>query len=102
VSSQRARPGRTTVLRDGASWIFGWLLIFKQAGILFPAPDTVSLPLVVMGGLIIGVPGLAQLVLWGLQIWAGQAGTAGPLSPGPSLGSPSPSPQSPEPSGADA
>jgi len=88
VSTQ---PGRWTFLRDATSYFGGWALILKQAGIIFDPPAQASLPLVVTGGLLIGVPGLLQIVLW----WVGnRAGISGPpsgpaLPPSPSLDTPS-------------
>ena len=55
-------PGKVTVVRDVVSYVGGWLLIFKQAGVLFTPPDQVSPLLVILSALLIGVPGLVQLI----------------------------------------
>ena len=80
MSGQRTAPGRRDFLRDALSYLGGWGLILKQAGIFFPPPESVSIPLVITGGLLVGVPGLAQLVMWWLQVQAGTPGISGPPS----------------------
>lgn len=54
--------GLTTALRDTALYAGGWLLIFKQAGILFNPPTHVSEILVLTGAAMVGVPGLVQIL----------------------------------------
>lgn len=90
-----ARPQPLSVLRDVTSYIGGWLLIFKQAGILFAPPAQTNETLIWVAGLLIGVPGLAQLIAW--KTGGGTpAGTAGPpalpASPPPPSSSGTPSP----------
>jgi hypothetical protein len=46
------------------SYTGGWLLIFKQAGIFFAPPVQTNETLIWVAGLLIGVPGLAQLIAW--------------------------------------
>lgn len=41
---------------------FPWLLIFKQAGIIFAAPAEVSEPILWLAGAMLGVPGVAQIL----------------------------------------
>ena len=83
------RPGTGTVLRDIGSWIGGWLLIFKQAGILFAPPVQVNETIVWVAAALIGVPGVFQL-------WLARYGaaTSTGASPSPPL-SPESSPSSP-------
>lgn len=61
-NSQQRPPGWATVFRDTASLVCGWLIIFKQAGILFAAPAEVSEPLLWLAGAMIGVPGVGQIL----------------------------------------
>ncbi len=69
-----------SVLRDVASFLGGWALIFKQAGILFDPPAHPSEVLILLAAVAIGIPGAAQL----LAARAGQgAPTAPPSSPPP-------------------
>jgi len=77
------RPGTWTVLRDAGSWIGGWLLIFKQAGIIFDPPAQVNETLIWMAAALIGVPGVFQL-------WLARSGAA------TSTGASPPPPPSPE------
>ena len=77
------RPGTWTILRDAGSWIGGWLIIFKQAGILFDPPPQTSETLVWLAAALIGVPGV-------MQLWLARYGQGMPTA-----GSP-PSPPSPE------
>jgi hypothetical protein len=59
VSAQRrigGRPSPITLLRDIASFILGWVLIFKQAGILFEPPSQVNLPLLILAATLVGTP----------------------------------------------
>jgi len=51
-----------TVLRDTASYIFGWAIIFKQAGIYFDPPPHPNKVLIGIAALIIGVPGVAHIL----------------------------------------
>lgn len=75
------RPGTRTVLRDAGSWVLGWVIIFKQAGILFDPPSQTSETLIWVAAALIGVPGVAQL-------WQARSGVAtsmdGSVQPPPS------------------
>lgn len=51
-----------TVLRDGASFLGGWAIIFKQAGIFFEPPPHPNEILIGIAALIIGVPGVAHIL----------------------------------------
>lgn len=73
------RPGKLTILRDAASFIGGWALIFKQAGIFFAPPSQPSEFLIGIAALIIGVPGVAHIV----QARFGVAPTGSASSPPP-------------------
>jgi hypothetical protein len=82
------RPGLSTLVRDTATWVGGWVIIFKQAGIGFAPPSQVSETLIWMAGALIGVPGI-------MQVWQGvrsgqsgqQTGTGAspPSAPSPGL-----------------
>lgn len=63
------RPGTWTVLRDAGSWIGGWLLIFKQAGIIFDPPSQPNETIIWVAAVLVGVPGA-------LQIWLARSGVA--------------------------
>lgn len=63
------RPGLSTVLRDAATWLGGWMIIFKQAGIGFAPPAQVNETLIWVAAALIGVPGVAQL-------WLARSGAA--------------------------
>lgn len=76
------RPGTFTVLRDAATWLGGWLIIFKQAGLFFAPPTQVNETLVWMAAALIGVPGVAQL--WLARSGAGTStGGSGSSPPAP-------------------
>jgi hypothetical protein len=51
-----------TVLRDTASFLGGWAIIFKQAGIFFVPPPHPNEVLIGIAALIIGVPGVAHVL----------------------------------------
>jgi len=72
------RPGTWTVLRDAGSWIGGWLLIFKQAGILFAPPSQVNETIIWMAAALIGVPGV-------MQLWLARSGADTSTGVSPSL-----------------
>lgn len=55
------RPG-LTVFRDVTSYVGGWLLICKQAGIVFVPPPQPNDTLIWIAALLIGVPGVAQII----------------------------------------
>lgn len=75
------RPGFITVIKDVASYIGGWIIILKQAGIVFAPPSQTSSVLIAVGVVLIGVPGLSQIAL----AWFGKlTSTGGPQPPLPS------------------
>lgn len=87
-----ARPGLRRILLDTLSWVGGWMIIFKQAGILFVPPSQVNETLIWMGAALVGVPGLTQLgaVLLGRTPTDGPGQRpASPDSPPSSSGAPS-------------
>jgi len=72
-----ARPSRLSVLRDTSAYVGGWLLMLKEAGILFDPPPQANETLIWVAALLIGVPGVAQVIAW-------RFGTGGvPSSPPP-------------------
>lgn len=62
MSAQQRAPGWLTILRDFTAFTFPWVLIFKQAGIMFPPPQEVSEPILWLAGAMLGVPGVAQIL----------------------------------------
>lgn len=66
-------PGWRTVLRDLSFLTLPWVLIFKQAGILFEPPKEVSPWIVLLAGAMLGVPGILQV--W--QFFSGGASGVG-------------------------
>jgi hypothetical protein len=54
------RPSRTTVAKDILSYLGGWGLIVHQA-LVVPAADF-NLTLVLLGGTLVGIPGVGQLL----------------------------------------
>jgi hypothetical protein len=64
VSEQQPsqRPGWLTLVIDVVSLTFPWVLIFKQAGIIFTPPTSVSEPILWLAGAMLGVPGVAQIL----------------------------------------
>jgi hypothetical protein len=87
------RPGLLRVLLDTLSWLGGWVIISKQAGILFDPPAQVNETLVWLAAAMIGVPGVAQVLLARFGNGAGTAGSPSspppPASPSSSSGAPS-------------
>lgn len=82
-----ARPGLRRILLDTLSWGGGWVIILKQAGILFVPPPQVNETLIWMAAALIGVPGLTQLLA---LRFGGSTPTAGsPPGPVPPVSSPS-------------
>lgn len=63
MSKRRRGPGLIEVLKDLGTYIGGWIIIFKQAGIFFDPPPQVSDLQVGIAVIMIGVPGLSQLYL---------------------------------------
>lgn len=89
--SRRTRgPGRWTVVKDVASYLGGWFLIVDQA--LFVPPQNFNLYLLLLGGTLVGIPGMGQLLAMR---------TGGGQSPPPPEESPQP-PRSPSPNGSGA
>lgn len=84
------------MLLDTASWLGGWVLIFKQAGIIFDPPSQVNETLVWLAAAMIGVPGVAQILLAKFG-----SGTGMGDSPRPALAPESSSSSSGERSGTD-
>lgn len=76
----RRRPGTFTVIKDVASYVGGWALIAHQA--LFVPPRDFNLWLLLVGGALVGVPGVSQLIAMR---------TGGGPSPDPPVVSPPPS-----------
>lgn len=89
-TSRTRRPGAVTVAKDVLSYLGGWALIVHQA--VFVPPQDFNLTLVLLGGTLVGIPGVSQL----LALRTG----SGP-SPDPPEESSSPS-RSPSPSGPGA
>lgn len=75
------RPGATRVLLDTASWLGGWVLIFKQAGIIFAPPPQVNETLIWLAAAMIGVPGVAQILLARFGSGTGMGDSPRPLRP---------------------
>jgi hypothetical protein len=77
-----ARPGLRRILLDTLSWGGGWVIILKQAGILFVPPPQVNETLIWLAAALIGVPGLTQILA---LRFGGSTPTAGspPVPPPP-------------------
>lgn len=71
------RPSAITVIKDVSSYLGGWGLIVHQAVIV--PPQDFNLTLVLVGGALVGVPGVGQLLA---------ARTGGRPSEDPPRGSP--------------
>jgi hypothetical protein len=54
------RPSRVTVAKDIVSYLGGWGLILHQA--LVVPPQDFNLTLVLLGGTLVGIPGVGQLL----------------------------------------
>jgi hypothetical protein len=93
---QPQSPGWFTLIRDVVALTFPWVLIFKQAGILFAPPAAVSEPILWLAGAMLGVPGVAQIL--SLRFGGGTA----PLPPGEAPPASSSGPSSSTTSGAEA
>lgn len=83
------RPSVSTVVKDALSYLGGWGLIVHQA--LVVPPQDFNLTLVLLGGTLVGIPGVGQLLA---------LRTGGPPTPDPPADSPPP--QSPSSSGSEA
>jgi hypothetical protein len=75
VSRQTRKPGRLSVLKDVLSYVFGMALITYQA--LFVPPKDVNEWFLLLGGSLIGVPGVAEILAWRAR---GSTGTEAPDS----------------------
>jgi hypothetical protein len=84
------RPSALTVVKDILSYLGGWGLIVHQA--LVVPPQDFNLTLVLLGGTLVGIPGVGQLLA---------LRTGGSPSPDQPEDSPPPSSRSPSGSGAD-
>ncbi|AGL19488.1 hypothetical protein [Actinoplanes sp. N902-109] len=89
--STRRKPGVFTVVKDALSYLGGWALILHQAVIV--PPKDFNLTLVLLGGALVGVPGVSQLL-------ASRIGSLPSSDPPPEESPRSPSP-SPSESGAE-
>ena len=78
-----AQPTRLSVSRDLVSYLGGWALMLKQAGIIFPPPPNPNETLIWVAALLIGVPGVLQVIAW-------RFGTGGVSTSLPAGGSPPP------------
>lgn len=76
-----ARPGLFTVIRDSVALVVGCILIFKQAGVIFPPPAEVNETIVWVAAGFIGAPGILQLLPFR---FGGASTTTGSSTPSPS------------------
>lgn len=77
MSTQQER-GFLTYARDVVLFVFGIVIIARQAGIVFPAPERVELELLAIGALFCNGPLF-------LSYWNARRGTPGPsVEPAPS------------------
>ncbi|GAA2516598.1 hypothetical protein [Winogradskya humida] len=83
--STRQKPGAWTVVKDAISYLGGWALILHQAVIV--PPQDFNLTLLLLGGALVGVPGISQLL-------ASRIGGSPSPPPPPDQPQPSPSPSS--------
>jgi hypothetical protein len=75
------RPGWIKVLTDINTYVWGWVIILKQAGIFFAPPSQVNETFIWLGVALISGTGLAQLV--GTRFGTALSGVQ-PPSPAPS------------------
>lgn len=73
------RPSTATVVKDILSYLGGWGLIVHQA-LVVPAADF-NLTLVLLGGTLVGIPGVGQLLA--LRTGGSPSEPAEPESPSP-------------------
>lgn len=83
-STRQGPPTWGRVLWDSVSLIGAWVIVFKQAGIIFDPPSSVNEPLLWFAGALIGVPGATQIL--SMRFGGGVGG-------GPRMGSSPPVPQ---------
>lgn len=62
MSGQYTGPGWLAAGRDLTSFVGGWAIICKQAGIGFPPPAAVNVPLLILAACLVGVPQVAWLL----------------------------------------
>lgn len=74
-----SKPKRFTVFRDVTSYVGGWALIAYQA--LAVPPKDVNEFFLLLGGSLIGVPGVAEILAWKGK--GGSTGTGTPVSSPP-------------------
>lgn len=60
MTRRRTRPSTVTVVKDILSYLGGWGLIVHQA--LLVPPQDFNLTLVLLGGTLVGIPGVGQLL----------------------------------------
>lgn len=89
--TQGRRPGLTAVLRDTISYVFGLVLIGHQA--LYVPPAQVNEWFLLLGGSLIGVPGVAEVIAWRGRAGGSSTITGSSPSPPPEPVAPSSSPQ---------
>lgn len=97
-AQQQERPRWWRVLIDVASFTLPWVVIFKQAGIMFDPPAQVSEALLWLAGAMLGVPGVSQVLV---SRFGNGTGTGDSPSPAASPASPLSGPSSAT-SGADS
>jgi hypothetical protein len=89
--STQSGPGRWTVVRDVGTYLGGWALIFKQAGIVFDPPSLPSETMIWAAAAMIGGPGIVQLITWRFGTGGSPSGSEPPPSALPPTPSTSPS-----------
>lgn len=62
MSKRTRRPGWFTAFKDVTSYLGGWALIVYQA--LFVPPQDVNAWFLLLGGSLIGVPGISEIIAW--------------------------------------
>lgn len=62
MTARKRKPGWFTIFKDVTSYIGGWALIAYQA--LFVPPKEVNAWFLLLGGSLIGVPGIAEIIAW--------------------------------------
>lgn len=76
-STRTRRPSGVTVAKDILSYLGGWGLILHQA--LVVPPQDFNLTLVLLGGTLVGIPGVGQLLA--LRTGGSPSEPQGPDSP---------------------
>lgn len=62
MSKRTRRPGWFTAFKDVTSYLGGWALIVYQA--LVVPPQQVNAWFLLLGGSLIGVPGISEIIAW--------------------------------------